>query len=75
MTVCCTVLCELSWPRLMLKTGLYIKLKVLFRGIYFLAFVLKNPLLIQEKHRSLNENQTFDKTKNSKQCAQKDTVR
>ena len=41
MTVCCTVLCALSWPRLMSKTGMYMKLKVLFKGIYFLPFLLK----------------------------------
>jgi hypothetical protein len=85
-TVCWTVLCAFSWPRLTSKTGLYIKLKVLFRGTYFLVFRFKAKIHYycykkkkKEKKRKktevVKETPTFDNTKNYEQCVQKDRVR
>ena len=77
MTVCCTVLCALSWPRLMSKTGMYMKLKVLFKGIYFLPFLLKKIHYFYKKKKTevVKETRTFDQTNSSEQCVQKDRLR
>jgi len=78
MTVCCTALCALSRPRLMLKTGLYTKLKALFRGIYFLVFMFKKKFTsttTTTRKKVVKETPTFDRTKNSEHCVQKDRVR
>jgi hypothetical protein len=54
-TVSCIVLCALAWPRMMSKTGLYMKLWVLFRDTHFLVSLLKKKIhYYYKKNRSYN---------------------